>query len=66
MKKIQFMLDLYNRYRENLEFVKLPPDNLLINEESKLMLITPPKNFNKSITHIHEQLNLIKNEFINK
>jgi predicted nucleotidyltransferase component of viral defense system len=63
-RKIRFMLELYNRYRENIELIKLPSVDLLNDEELKLLLIETPEDLGDNISNIHEQLNAIKGEFL--
>ncbi len=63
-KKTKFMLDLYKRYKENIEFLEYPSTNILNSEELKLMLVSPPKNLNQNITNLHDQLNEIRNELL--
>ncbi len=64
LDKIQFMLDLYERYQENIELIKLPEPGDYQNEEMKLLIITPPKDIGKNIENIHNQLSKLKNELL--
>lgn len=63
-KKTKFMLDLYERYKENIEFLEFPKTNLLDNEELKLMLIPTPKDLDRNISQLHEQLNKVRDELL--
>jgi hypothetical protein len=59
------MLELYKRYRDNLEFLEFPSTDLLNDEETKLMLEPLPNTFFKKINKIHGKLDEIKREFLN-
>lgn len=63
-KKTKFMLNLYKRYKENIEFLEFPSTDILNSEELKLMLVPPPKNLDQNITRLHRQLNEIRSKLI--
>jgi hypothetical protein len=58
------MLDLYKRYKENIELIEFPTMDSLETEELKLMLIPPPKDLDKNVAILHEQLNKIRDELM--
>ena len=65
-EKVKFMLDIYKRYQENIDILQLPSIDLRKNEEMKLMIVTPPKDLEGSISSIHHQLKQIRMELLNE
>ena len=65
-KKTKFMLDLYERYKENIGFLEFPSKDLLDTEELKLMLIPPPKDLEKNVAKLHKQLKTIRDELLSE
>ena len=63
-EKVGFMLDLYKRYKENIELVEFPTKEVLQSEEMKLLLITPPPDLENRIQRIHGQLDDIRKELL--
>ena len=64
VKKIRFMLDLYERYNENLKLLELPEVDLTNADEMKLMIIPPPKDLGKNVRRIHRELETIKTKLL--
>ena len=62
LKKIRFMLELYERYNENIELLDFPVVDLTRADEMKLMIVPPPKDLVKNIKRIHKELEGIKNK----
>lgn len=63
-EKVRFMLDLYKRYRENIELIQYPSIEALDSEEMKLLLVPPPEDLSDNISRIHEELNQIRKELL--
>ncbi|MCJ2556339.1 MAG: nucleotidyl transferase AbiEii/AbiGii toxin family protein [Candidatus Thermoplasmatota archaeon] len=61
-EKVRFMLELYERYRENIELMRFPPADILGSEEMKLFLIEPPKDLGLEVLRIHSELDDIRKE----
>jgi predicted nucleotidyltransferase component of viral defense system len=62
LKKIRFMLDLYERYNENIELLNLPEVDLTKADEMKLMIVPPPKDLGKNVKRIHKELEAVQNK----
>lgn len=65
-EKTIFMLDLYERYRENIESMVFPSPDLLVSEEMKLMLQPIPDDLEQNILRIHKQLDDVKKEILDE
>ncbi len=65
-EKVGFMLDLYKRYKENIEFIEFPTKEVLQSEEMKLLLTTPPPDLEKEIQRIHRQLEKVREELLGR
>ncbi len=65
MKKTKFMLDLYERYRDNIKNLDFPSPDILTSEEMKLLLVQPPSNLKDDINRIHGELDKIREELLN-
>lgn len=65
-KKTKFMLNTYERYRENIESMIFPSTKILSSEEMKLMLVPPPKDLERNLKRIHEQLDVLRNELLSE
>jgi predicted nucleotidyltransferase component of viral defense system len=65
-EKTRFMLELYKRYRENIDFVEFPSARALESEEMKLMLARPPGDLERNIRRIHEQLGEVRDELLDE
>ena len=63
-EKVKFMLELYERYRENIELIQYPGIETLDSEEMKLLLISAPDNLFEDISRIHEELDLIRKKLL--
>ena len=63
-RKTGFMLELYERYRENIKALELPSTNILASEEMKLLLVKPPENLEENVNRIHGQLDKIREELL--
>lgn len=61
-EKILFILDLYKRYRDNIEFTQFPTIAQLNKEEEKLLLIERPEGLYHEIERIHKQLEKIRDD----
>ncbi|MFQ6089602.1 MAG: hypothetical protein ACE5K0_11985 [Candidatus Methanofastidiosia archaeon] len=62
IKKTTFILELYKRYRENIEMNSSFPIDSIKDEEMKLLIISPPKVLDNELRRIQYQLSDIKNE----
>jgi len=62
IQKTVFALDNYERYRKNLEKALKP--NFSIDEEIKLLLVEPPKNFKKKLEIIYNEVDELRNELL--
>ncbi len=65
-RKTRFILDLYNRYKENLETLTLPDLDHLPDRETKLLIHQPPKDLHKNIKRIHTQIQQLQTELKNE
>ncbi len=65
-EKTKFMLDLYERYRENIESMRFPSTEILSSEEMKLMLLPQPKGLEHNIKRIHQQLDDVRKELLDE
>jgi predicted nucleotidyltransferase component of viral defense system len=63
-KKTQFMLDLYERYRENIISLDFPSADLIGNEEMKLIIVPPPKGLEKMVDSVHKQLEKVRDDLV--
>lgn len=64
LEKTRFMLDLYTKYRKNIETKSLPDAGNISREEINLLIIEMPEKLEKNIKRIHDQINRIKGEII--
>ena len=64
LEKTMFMLDLYTKYRKNMETTRLPDAGDITQEEINLLIIEMPEKLEKNIQRIHDQINMIKGEII--
>jgi predicted nucleotidyltransferase component of viral defense system len=64
--KIGFMLDLYERYRQNIEIPPGLPKEILNDDELKLLLDPPPKEMNNKFGEIINELENIRIYFFEK
>lgn len=62
LKKIRFMLDLYERYNENIELLELPEVDLTKADEMKLMIVPAPKDLGMNVKRIHRELETVKSK----
>ncbi len=60
ISKINFMANLYERYRENLKIKDFPDIDILKEEEMKLMISEPPKDLGIEVKRIHDELSVLK------
>ncbi|MFQ6107889.1 MAG: nucleotidyl transferase AbiEii/AbiGii toxin family protein [Thermoplasmata archaeon] len=60
-EKVRFMLEMYERYRENIELRSFPTE-ILDSEETKLLLVEPPVELGPEISRIHSELDDIRGE----
>ncbi len=65
-EKTAFMLDLYERYRENIDSMIFPSMDILKSEEMKLMLIPSPEDLDRNIERIHKQLDDVRKELLDE
>ncbi|MDG6220351.1 MAG: nucleotidyl transferase AbiEii/AbiGii toxin family protein [Candidatus Thermoplasmatota archaeon] len=56
MEKTRHMIDLYSRYKENIEITELPETHVIEGEEMKLFIENIPPDFEDSIHRIHIEL----------
>lgn len=63
-EKVRFALDLYGRYRENIELIEYPDAETLDSEEVKLLLSRGPEDLSMNIERIHKELEAIRKEII--
>jgi len=64
MNKTRFMLDLYNKYKENIQIAAIPPLETTYNGELKLLTIPTPKDLRENIEMIHRQIQEIQTELV--
>jgi predicted nucleotidyltransferase component of viral defense system len=60
ISKTRFSIDLYKRYRENLELAVLPASIPEANDELDLLIIDPPGDMMKGIVSIQNELDEIR------
>lgn len=65
-RKTRFMLDLYNRYKENIETATIPNTDHLPDGETKLLIHHPPKDLHKNIQRINTQIQQLQTELTNE
>ena len=65
-KKTDFVLDLYHRYKSNIESIRIPDIETIPERELNLLLFKPTKDFYKNINRVHMQLRQIQKEIIRK
>ena len=64
VEKTKFMLDLYERYQDNIEQIDFPSHKILDSEEMELLLIKSPEGLNKEVMRIHNELMEIKEKIM--
>lgn len=60
--KTNFVLDLYRRYKENIEISTIPNLDSITEREKNLIIQKLPKDLNKNIRRIHDQIKQIQTE----
>ena len=63
-EKVMFMLELYKRYRENIELIEYPDIETLDSKEMMLLQASVPENLFENISRIHEELDIIRKELL--
>ena len=66
IKKTNFVLDLYRRYKENIESVSIPDIKKIPKREHNLLLFKPSKDFYENINRVHTQIRNLQKEIIVK
>ena len=56
------MLNLYKRYKENIEITTLPYADYLQDKETKLLISQPPEDFHTNLQRIHAQIQQLQTE----
>ena len=64
-RKTRFILNLYDRYRENIETTMIPDTEYLSDRENKLLIHQPPKDLHINIQRINTQIQQLKTELTN-
>ena len=62
--KTIFMMDLYRRYRDNIQNKKFPSIDMFKAEEMKLLIIPPPSDLDKEIRRIQDELEIIRGHIV--
>ena len=62
--KTIFMMDLYRRYRDNIQNKKFPSIDMFKAEEMKLLIIPPPSDLDKEIRRIQDELERIRGHIV--
>lgn len=65
-KKTNFSLDLYGRYRENIDIGTDLPSNFDEREEMQLLIIPIPDDLEKELRRINRELNALREEIVSK
>jgi predicted nucleotidyltransferase component of viral defense system len=63
-KKTDFVLDLYRRYKDNLESSRIPDIETIPERELNLLLFKQTQNFYENINRIHTQLKDMQKEIL--
>ena len=66
LAKIRFMIDVYRKYRDNLELTEFPAKYALNEAEEKLVLEDPPDAFSTKAQDIQDQLTELKKRIVVK
>jgi len=66
LAKIQFMIDVYKKYRDNLELTEFPAKYALNEAEEKLVLVDLPDAFSTKAQDIQDQLTELKKRIVVK
>ncbi len=64
MEKTGFMVDLYRKYRENIEHMTLRPQEEINDEELKLLVIPVPDDLMENIERIRQEIEQIRKEIL--
>jgi predicted nucleotidyltransferase component of viral defense system len=62
ISKIRFSVDLYKRYRENMDLSTFPGSVTRNSDEMDLLIVDPPVGLLKAIPRIHSELETIRND----
>jgi hypothetical protein len=62
LDKTAFMLDIYAKYRDNLETKELPEAVDVVKQEMGLLIKKPEGNLEKNVDRIHKELEQIKKQ----
>jgi len=60
--KTNFVLDLYSRYKENIEIATIPNLDNITEREKNLIIQESPKDIDKNIRRIHAQIQQLQTE----
>ena len=63
-EKVKFMLELYKRYRENIELIEYPGIETLDSKEMMLLQASVPENLFDDISRIHDDLEQIRKKLL--
>ena len=66
IKKTIFVLDLYRRYKENIEAVSIPDVKKIPKREHNLLLFRPSRDFYENINRVHNQIRNLQKQIIMK
>ena len=64
LRKIDFMLDLYLRYRENIELSQIPRVDLSRGQEMMLLLDETPSDLRRRVALINGELEKLRREIV--
>ena len=64
LDKTAFMLDIYAKYRDNLETKELPEAEDVVKQEMDLLIKKPDENINENVDRIHNELKQIQKQLL--